>query len=130
MSKGKNRSKQRRQSHRQREYKNPITKRERLLSDFYFNNDSLTDIEDRRRWSPTPVRLTALQFQKQLERIAPSSVPARRDLYDNLTTLPNIHEVMVCVRRKMRREVLHALKLNGKGGSGKRRRTPDSNIHC
>lgn len=39
--------------------------------------------------------------------------------------------VVTCVRRKVRRQVLHALRRTGKGsGHGKKRRTPLSNIHC
>lgn len=40
--------------------------------------------------------------------------------------------VAICVRRKIRREVVHALRINpkhGRGG-GKRRRTPHSGIKC
>lgn len=36
----------------------------------------------------------------------------------------------VCVRRKDRREVLHALRKTGRGGGKKRRRNETSNIHC
>lgn len=44
--------------------------------------------------------------------------------------LPNY--VAICVRRKLRREVLHALKLTGKSGrgGGKRRRSAYSGIRC
>lgn len=40
-------------------------------------------------------------------------------------------QVVTCVRRKQRREVLHALRKTGKGsGYGKKRRTPLSGVHC
>lgn len=38
---------------------------------------------------------------------------------------------LVCLRRKLRRQVMIALKLKPKGGGGgRRRRTPDSDIKC
>lgn len=41
------------------------------------------------------------------------------------------HKVAVCIRRKMRREVMFALKLNRKGaGAGRRRRNWTSGITC
>lgn len=40
------------------------------------------------------------------------------------------NKTMVCVRRAVRREVLHALGLQSRGAGGRRRRTPRSNIRC
>lgn len=40
------------------------------------------------------------------------------------------HDVLVCLRRKIRREVLHALKLKKSGGGGRRRRNQYSDIEC
>lgn len=39
-------------------------------------------------------------------------------------------QTAVCLRRKQRREVLHALRRTRKGAGGKKRRSYRSNIHC
>lgn len=80
---------------------------------------------DRRKYHPTPLYRPAHSLVRQAARLAlgksPTTVRFR---------IPNL--VAICVRRKARREVLHALKrLNkGRGGGGKRRRNLYSNVQC
>lgn len=62
--------------------------------------------------------------------IAPSHVEFHRPLMSANMKFSLPKETTVCVRRGVRREVLHALKKTGKGSRSPRRYTSQSNIKC
>lgn len=53
-----------------------------------------------------------------------------RTLYQSPFKLLNSNKVGICIRRKQRREVLHALRRTGKGARSPRRRTSTTEYHC
>jgi len=53
-----------------------------------------------------------------------------RTLYQSPFEIARPDKVGICVRRKERREVLHALNRTGKGARAKRRLTDTSKFHC
>lgn len=109
---------------------NTITNR-RLLNDsslrkqsYYVDSPVSSSLEDRREFYPARSRRPFLTTRGMVSNFSPWIVDVARVAFESP------EKVMVCVRRKMRREVLHALRITGKSGTGKRRRTPASNIHC
>lgn len=110
--------------------------------------DQLREIEDRRRFIPEAARLVrrplAYAFQEAARVVATSKVALRQPLKPrqkpfktiNLTFRDKLvfkhpQHVIRCVRRKERREVIHALRLTGKGsGARHRRRDEWSNVGC
>lgn len=86
----------------------------------------LTEVEDRRQYSPydhprtmdgTPARVVPSPFRDVTALTHDMSFEAPR-------------RVLVCARRKERREVLIAKKLHRKGAGGSRRRNIWSDIKC
>lgn len=113
----------------------------RLPSLFSAIRSPLTEVEDRRLFTPDPIQDVApSSFRNTVASIGPAR-PARtgqvtsRHLANNLMSPKPIEAFKrpeftpVCVRRKQRREVLLAL---GRGGGGKRRprRNSTSDIRC
>lgn len=109
----------------------------------------LSEIEDRRRWTPTPNvphlfsgvpirRYDVKARQETWINRGPHLSPIRivghdhplakqrsrkgslRKIMREKVTFPNPTKTIICVRRKQRKEVLHALKFTG--GAGRRRR--------
>lgn len=82
--------------------------------------------QDRRRYNPS--RVTPVKTL--------NGKPARFNhnrlgtLYQNPWQLLRPDKVGICVRRKTRREVLHALRRTGKGSSSKRKYSPTSYYRC
>lgn len=79
----------------------------------------------------TPARLTLAPVARKPAKAPPRPSQAvwRGSLAPVQFRAPN--QVIVCVRRKTRREVLHALNLTGRGsGGGRRRRNVWSSIGC
>lgn len=112
-------------------------------------SNPLLEVEDRRRWEPNrltrPVRSSRRwNIPVRLVRDAPRSkglgvrfgppTKARKAVARNVSfgglKFRTPRYVAVCVRRKSRREVLHALKKVGAGNSRHRRRNALSNIRC
>lgn len=99
----------------------------------------LTEIEDRRLWDPEgpdrSPRTSVVGPSGGRLRVAPSR-PRSPRLYSPTTMINagvsflNGRELAVCLRRKVRREVLHALRQKPKGGGGSRKRNWMSNISC
>lgn len=100
----------------------------------------LTVYEDRRTWNPEGSTAPARSFSSPRHRLKVST-PRRPENYRPTTypweTVPvgigfrNPSRVLVCVRRKMRREVLFAKKHAGIGGNQYKHHTNEySNIHC
>lgn len=103
----------------------------------------LTEIEDRRRHDPDGYYRPAKDL---MGRIAPLSVSADRRKpskyqYSLKKSYPSLFEptfqtfkyprkVLICMRRKARKEVLHAFKKTGRRGQRKPRRNWYSSISC
>lgn len=94
---------------------------------------TLQTIEDRREWNPEGDFRPARSFNQSRHRLTINpvarSTPPNRDRFARLRTLEGLRDgtlarvgferpdrVMICVRRKIRREVMHALGHAGKGG--------------
>lgn len=108
----------------------------------------LSEIEDRRNWHPDGEVRPAASFSTPNHRLQypePKKTPRNRDKFGQLRqarvrALPlssnvqfsDSRNVLICVRRKQRKEVMHALKKvgRGKGGRKKPRRNYYSNVRC
>lgn len=88
----------------------------------------LTVIEDRRQFHPSPGRsprlVTGAANHTLKAKTTRAFIPPTQVMFD----APS--KVLVCVRRKVRRGVLHALKKTGKGGMRKPRRNFWSSVSC
>ena len=102
---------------------------------------SLRLYEDRREFHPEGRNRPARSFTRHVHRlraVTPSKGTrrSRSVVHDVWRGVPHRigfvrpERVLVCVRRKMRREVIHALKKNGKGGGKKPRLNWRSKIKC
>lgn len=86
-------------------------------------------LEDRRRWHPDGVfrRLETFGFRDS----ARVRVQARRSFrFPDVFRFADPRRVIRCVKRKERREVLHAIKKIGSGAGRPKRRNYWSNISC
>lgn len=106
----------------------------------------LRDLEDRRTWNPegfkAPARsLTSSRHRlKLVDKNVNVQNQKNRDRFANLRKFPSQTKAIVafeaprslavCVRRSMRREVLHALKKAGKTGQKRPKRNWMSAISC
>lgn len=113
---------------------------------------NLRELEDRRLFHPDPVR-PARNLSSEVHRlVAPEFVPKRAFKRDPRTgkmkayrinqpqavfgrsgqVFQEAQRVLICIRRAMRVEVLHALKKTGRGGAKRRkpRRNEYSHIRC
>lgn len=89
----------------------------------------LSQVEDRRRYDPSGFfrRAQGLSLLASRVRLKRQSGFNRRDVFK--FSIPN--NVAVCVRRKQRREVLHAFNRAGAGARARvRRRTYQSEVSC
>ena len=110
---------------------------------------NLKDIEDRRNWAPAepdrrvPARAISgrparLVHQKIAPRVirGPGGKPlhARRGVFARVdTALPRFAEArrtVICFKRKVQREVLHALKRTKSGGGARKKRNEWSDVQC
>lgn len=106
-------------------------------ANYYFtsvspSSDFLTQVEDRRDFHPAPHVRPARSFFKSFHRLSLPQQTSLDDLWDVPTRVAfeQPHHVLVCVRRKMRKEVLHALKKAGRRGQKAPRRSAYSDIQC
>lgn len=79
------------------------------------------EVQDRRRWHPLG------------ELAKPKKVTGSTALYDRVVSMMKFQdprEVLVCVRRKRRKGVLHALRKTGRVGQRKRRSNWLSKVRC
>lgn len=95
---------------------------------------SLRELEDRRLFSPDKSVRGPASIRRQQARL---TQPVRRAKNPHrpspLHALPAFHmpeRVALCVRRKIRKEVLHAFKVAGKSGLKKPRRNFWSKVKC
>lgn len=114
----------------------------------YLPENYYRDVEDRRRWTPDPMdrakTVTGNRPRINVKR-GPGGRPLRSKYQPNLffgrahlvgdvTSRLGFRvppDVLVCIRRAMRREVLFALKKRKAGAGAKRRRRNEwSNIDC
>jgi len=98
----------------------------------------LSEIEDRRNYHPSGVTSPARSFSRPQHTLVTPG-PKNPDRVGNSirsSTLPSAvafqapTKVLVCVRRHIRKEVLHALQKTGKSGQKRPRRSYYSDIHC
>ncbi|UOF79228.1 hypothetical protein [Microviridae sp.] len=89
----------------------------------------LQAIEDRREFHPERAARPARSFSRSVHTLAaPAGRPGRVPVG---VTFENPTKVLVCVRRKSRREVLFAMGRTGRGSArGRRRRSEYSDIQC
>lgn len=103
----------------------------------------LTHIEDRRLWHPEGRYAPARSFSRSRHRLTIVSGSSRSHVSRRSRGLPSLsslpahrigfeqpERVLICVRRKMRREVLHALRKTGRVGQRRPRRNWYSSISC
>lgn len=93
---------------------------------------TLQDIEDRRTYHPGPVRnaRTRRQWAHVLVVTRKPVVPKGRPALSSRVAFANPREVLVCVRRKRRKEVLHAKGVAGRKGIKRYRRNEYSEVSC
>lgn len=92
-------------------------------------------VEDNRQWSPATLSPSSRTTAGAPARLAAStSVPRTKppSLYhpSPLVTFHRPRSVIVCIRRSIRRQVLHAFSIAGKSGLRPPRRNATSNISC
>lgn len=111
---------------------NPWLPRQSWLSLSPFDGP-LTSFEDRRSYHPEGDFRPARGFRLFRHRV---NVPSRarfspqKFLSPSATVFNAPQEVLVCVRRSVRREVLHALGRTGKVGQGRPHRNWLSSVSC
>lgn len=80
--------------------------------------------EDRRQWHPDGDYRPARSYSRSRQQLKLSDpMDDLRDVWQStraVLAFSNPRDVLVCVRRKMRREVLHAFRKTGRGGGRKR----------
>lgn len=112
------------------------TANQRLLSTFSpFQRlpGQLDLFEDRRLFTPDPLP-PAKSFNTPHHRLTIPKSKARS--FSRPGPVPHQlgfaapEKVLICVRRKIRKEVLHAYKRTGRGSGRPNRRGPFSDIHC
>lgn len=79
-----------------------------------------------RRYHPNPIR----PIQKIDGNLAGFNHHRLSTLYQSPWKLLEPNKVGICVRRRTRRQVLHALKRTGKGSRARRHYTAYSEVHC
>lgn len=96
--------------------------------------DYLRETEDRRTYHPEgPSRPARSRFQSFHRLQTPSHDPLSNPWDSGIPTgvaFQSPEKVLVCVRRKQRKEVLHAIKKAGKRGQKAPRRSAYSDIIC
>lgn len=107
---------------------------------------SLTDFEDRRQWHPERAQRPAISFSRARHRLEALAQPAvlkspgkNRDAFAHLRSFSSVpsqvrfarsKEILICVRRNIRKEVLHAFKKSGRRGQKKPTYSWYSKIKC
>lgn len=105
----------------------------------FLQNEALTAIEDHRTWHPDPVRplltpagrRSTTRLRDPMSRLRRFPAQTKAILVASDPRTP-ISSAIVCARRRVRKEVMHALKLTkrrGKGG-GKPHRNWRSYVKC
>lgn len=95
----------------------------------------LAEVEDRRTYHPERATRPARYFSGPTHRLKiaePKKTRSLPGLYQPspIVAFESPKNLPLCVRRKQRREIIHALKKIGKGARARRRRNDFSNISC
>lgn len=103
--------------------------------DQFHDVDSLTDVEDRRRFHPEAAFRSPLSFSGLPATIGERRAPQTgRVSYPTIappdTTQPTDRFAVICARRKTRREVFLAKRLHRRRGRGGGRRNYWSDVKC
>jgi len=107
------------------------------LSPSLLVSSQLDMFEDRRRWSPVsfpPAKTFGYRPARFIVKKQPLKTRSR--FSHNVGALPSSisfqypKQTLICVRRKIRKEVLHAIGKSGKNGGRKYRRSEFSLIGC
>lgn len=110
------------------ERRNALSSVDELLRAYEALDTSLMEVEDGRQWHPLRQDRPAESFRRA-DRMFTDSVVAFDDRRPS-RGFAHPPGVAVCIRRKTRREVLHALRKTGRGGSKKRRYNWKSFVKC
>lgn len=90
----------------------------------------LPEIEDRRTWNPTKKIARPASIRKDQARVTLKSPRAKHLQTKTPIGFAVPEKVALCVRRNIRKEVLHAKKIAGKSGLKRPRRNYWSSIKC
>lgn len=120
-----------------------VVKSSRTISFRHLYSSPLTIFEDRRSFHPEGRVRPAASFNRSRHRLSLVASPPASHIRRGYTKLPSLWDatkarigfdvpdkVLVCVRRKMRREVLHAFRKTGKRGQRSPRFNFFSKISC
>lgn len=120
----------------ERVYHHPIARRS-LLPAYHLRPLDLRSFEDRRLYSPTSINWPKRILRKAtlparvIERSRdPRRVLAKTSLVKLGMEFNAPKRVLICVRRKQRREVIHALNKTRKGAGAKKHRNQWSAVKC
>lgn len=91
---------------------------------------ALLALEDRRLFYPEPALRPALSFPRSSARIVVSEQSGNSLFPSPRVSFAVPRDVSICVRRKQRREVLHAKGVAGGRVSRRRRRNQFSDVEC
>jgi hypothetical protein len=89
-------------------------------------------VQSRRVYVPTytPIKKTTKKVVSTY-RLQPNNLKVKKTVPLPYSASPRqIQKALVCVKRKTRTQVMHAMKHSGKGGQKKPRHTPQSKIKC
>lgn len=104
------------------------------IKDFLYGRDSLGEIEDRRRFHPEGVVRAARRVDSGRARFrivgsTDFAAPEARSVPFGIG-FREPKRVLVCIRRKIRREVLHAFRVAGRRGLNGPRYSEFSKVRC
>lgn len=95
---------------------------------------NLSHYEDNRQWKPATLFRSSRRIGGAPARLAaPTSLPPSAFNFYSPPSIVAFREprrVVVCIRRAIRRQVLHAFSIAGRGGLARPRRTASSSISC
>lgn len=125
-------------------YLRALAEMEAWQSRSIWDDTTLTDVEDRRRFHPKgrfrpPASISTRASARLFDAVRRPTITRPNKLSSKkaikVTHSPRLRflnpkHLAICIRRKIRREVIHALRHNGGGGSRKRRFNEYSKIHC
>lgn len=108
------------------------TANQRLLSPSPFTRlpGQLELFEDRRLFHPDPLPPAASFHTPRHRLVVPKKHRVGRGALPHFLGFQAPKRVLICVRRKIRKEVLHAYKKTGPGSGRPKRRGPYSGISC
>lgn len=110
----------------------------RLVKVSFPKSLNLTQLEDRRTWHPEGPRRPARMRNSYRHRLRAVQTPKTRQYqatraqnkYREDIGFVTPNKVFICIRRKIRQQVLHALRKTGKVGQKRPRWTEYSTIKC